>query len=240
MGNSGKIFTIVIVVIIGVIILALIQKAGGGGMGFFGLFGVAVFFIIKMFFKNNELKKDTEEKIPIIESDIITKKDSNNKYNDFTKEQIFAIKALKFAQKITPQLPEYLIVPTYGYLEIILYNSVVILNILKENPKLGIGFSSAYFHLLFDYVLDFGTGLNYDKMKKFIGERIDLYENIIKILPEHGDIGSKAYSAFYINPLSESPEICLNIERNIIFCDTLNEMNLKIKSELNELINNTL
>ncbi len=67
MGNTGKIITIVIIVFVGVFALALMQKAGGGGMGFFGLFGVAIFFVIKSIFKKDKPK----------ENDSIVKKDND-------------------------------------------------------------------------------------------------------------------------------------------------------------------
>ena len=71
MGNSGKIITIVIIVFVGVLALALMQKAGGGGMGFFGLFGIAIYFAIKSLFKkdkpenNDTIAKKNDDEIKL-------------------------------------------------------------------------------------------------------------------------------------------------------------------------------
>lgn len=80
MGNTGKIITIIVVVFVGVFALTLMQKTGGGGMGFFGLLGVAIFFVIKSMFKKETPTKnsDTLNNTSNIRNDKVTCKYSNN------------------------------------------------------------------------------------------------------------------------------------------------------------------
>lgn len=73
MGTVGKIFVIVIILFFGVFILLIVQKASGSGMGFFGLFGVALLFVIKSLF-NKDKSKSKDDIAKKEDGDITLKK----------------------------------------------------------------------------------------------------------------------------------------------------------------------
>ena len=67
MNKTGKIITIIIIAFVGLVALTLIKDASGGGMGFFGIFGLAIYLVYQNMFKkkesenNNEIKKVIED-----------------------------------------------------------------------------------------------------------------------------------------------------------------------------------
>lgn len=71
MSNIGKIITIIIIVIVGAISLTILKETNGGGMGFFGLFGVAIYLVYQNLFKkkssvnNNETEKRADNEIKL-------------------------------------------------------------------------------------------------------------------------------------------------------------------------------
>jgi hypothetical protein len=54
MSKTGKIITIIIIAIFGFMALMFIKQARGGGMGFFGLFGFAIYLVYQNLFKRKQ------------------------------------------------------------------------------------------------------------------------------------------------------------------------------------------
>lgn len=61
MGKAGKIIIIVIIGFFGLVLLTIIKESNGSGIGYFGLFGIAMFFVYKSLFKKNDSSTDIEK-----------------------------------------------------------------------------------------------------------------------------------------------------------------------------------
>ena len=61
MSNSGKVFIIIFIAIIGVVILTMIKEMRGASIGFFALFGVAIYLVSKSLFGKPKSNNETDE-----------------------------------------------------------------------------------------------------------------------------------------------------------------------------------
>jgi len=61
MNKSGKVFIFILIAIVGVIILTLVKESRGASMGFFGLFGVAMFMVFQSLFKSHKSDGDDDD-----------------------------------------------------------------------------------------------------------------------------------------------------------------------------------
>jgi hypothetical protein len=260
MGNSGKIITIVIVVFVGVFALAFMQKAAGGGIGFFGLFGVTIFFLIKSLFKkdksndNNSIEhsptKPKEVMNSAINNDVyLTKKETvkeetTTKDNqEFTKEQIISAESFKIAVNGVSKLEsEFRDLPLNGNFEAIIFNSLQILSTIEEiKPDLYFEIEQIYLYFLIKQSQTLEIPMDIDELGDFINQRFVFYDSELKNLSNiQGYTGSKIYTAFYLNPLSNEPENSFNLVDNIKFLLVADSIIKNLRKEVITLINNTL
>lgn len=61
MNKSAKVFILIFIAVVGVLILTLIKESRGASMGFFGIFGVAMYMVYQSLFKSQKADDDNDD-----------------------------------------------------------------------------------------------------------------------------------------------------------------------------------
>jgi len=103
-------------------------------------------------------------------------------------------------------------VPEKGKFEVILFNSLVILNKYQQtHPKVGNSFYDEFFPLVVQQATEYGIKLPTEKLIEFIENRMAFNANELDEQRNRGYLATKLYSNFYENPLALIPEDCEDV-----------------------------
>ena len=61
MNKLGKLIILAFIAVVGVFILTLVKESRGASMGFFGIFGVALYMVYQSLFKNQKPDDDNDD-----------------------------------------------------------------------------------------------------------------------------------------------------------------------------------
>ncbi len=61
MNKSAKVLILIFIAVVGVLILTLIKESRGASMGFFGIFGVAMYMVYQSLFKSQKPDDDNDD-----------------------------------------------------------------------------------------------------------------------------------------------------------------------------------
>ncbi len=99
--------------------------------------------------------------------------------------------------------------PAGGKFEIVLFNSLAVLEVYeKSHPDKYEKVRQDFYDLIFDGAKEFQINLSPEQLEDFINSRLLLYSNeLYNIYARKNNIPGKIYSAFYKTPLASDPEL---------------------------------
>jgi hypothetical protein len=135
------------------------------------------------------------------------------------------------------ELKRYRDLNNEGKFEVILFNSVIVLNYYQRKyPKQYSEIEEEYFKSLFNEVNNFKLSFANDEIMDFINARLRFYTNEINLLQRDGlYMPAKIYNAFYENPFIKEPEVSMDIMEVMTFYEGLTNMMKWVHESLNKI-----
>lgn len=95
-----------------------------------------------------------------------------------------------------------------GKFEVILFNSLTVLRVYRENhPSRYASIEEGFYKAIFNQAKTYGIAQNPEQLMNFINSRFQFYAQELENIYEGGGyIPGKIYSAFYLTPLAKDPE----------------------------------
>lgn len=124
------------------------------------------------------------------------------------------------------ELKKYRDLTNEGKFEVILFNSLFVLNYYQsEYPEKYSGIEEDFFKSLFNQANTFNLPFGTDELADFINSRFRFYsEEVDKLYGGGQYMPAKIYNAFYENPLCDQPEVSMDLTQVMTFYAALTEM----------------
>jgi hypothetical protein len=124
------------------------------------------------------------------------------------------------------ELKKYRYLTNEGKFEVILFNSLFVLNYYQsEYPDKYSVIEEEFFKSLFTQANTFNFPYGTDELAAFINSRFRFYsEEVDKLYGGGQYMPAKIYNAFYENPLCDQPEISIDLIQVMTFYAALTEM----------------
>jgi hypothetical protein len=99
-------------------------------------------------------------------------------------------------------------VPDNGKFEIILFNSLTVLRVYRENNlSKYASIEEGFYKLIFNQAKEYNIRFSIEQLRNFINKRFQMYaQEVERLYDEEGYLPGKLYSAFYLTPLVPDPE----------------------------------
>lgn len=94
-----------------------------------------------------------------------------------------------------------------GKFEVILFNSLIVLRVYRENhPAKYSSIEEGFYKLIFNQAKTYGIGLTPEQLLDFINDRFLFYSQELEKIYSGNYTAGKTYGAFYLSPLANDPE----------------------------------
>jgi len=133
---------------------------------------------------------------------------------------------------------EYKDLSDKGKYEVILFNSLTVLRVYRENhPSKYASIEEGFYKALFSQAKSYGITQSPEHLMNFINSRFQFYsQELDKIYDrERTYIPGKIYSAFYLTPLAKNPEPSFDLHEILMFFKGLSTMTKWVRDNTNKI-----